>query len=382
MRDFTSASIKHETDIGAARRAVNRFAAPLGFSELDLASLDIVVQEIATNAVKYATGGTLHFAALEAAPYTSSHTAQSLASNAALMRRNHGGIELIYLDKGPGIHDLSRALSDGVSSGGGLGMGFGAVRRLTDEFDLYSLVPSPETISSRPARRTTHGTALLSRKSPLLESAPFDAPLYHSSTNTAVAPVAPPVKCGAWSRPYPNEKFNGDAYFVKTEAETTLAAVIDGLGHGLGAHQATQEALHVLDDWDMDDSLDALVFAVHERLRGTRGAVMSVAMIDHAHDRLTFAGVGNIQVRAFDTHAPVHLISVNGTLGARLAKVPVWSHTWSKGATLIMSSDGLSASWDINAYPQLLAHDPQLAAAVLMRDFSRITDDATVLVLK
>lgn len=365
MRSFTSTDIKNETDIGAARRAVNRFAATLGFSEIDLASLDIVVQEIATNAVKYATdGGTLHFA--------------------ALARHHHAGIELVYLDKGPGIYDIARALSDGVSSGGSLGTGLGAVKRLTDDFDLYSTVETFASASLRtpPARRTNHGTGILCRKSLPREQSPlYDAPL-HDFSNADDAADIPPINCGAWSRPYPGETFNGDAYFIKTESDTTLTAVIDGLGHGAGAHQASQEALCVLDTWDAREPLDRLVFAVHERLRGTRGAVMSVVTIDHAHNRLMFAGVGNIQTRVFGTPTPVHLIPANGTLGARLGKVSVWTHAWASGATLVMCSDGLSASWDMAQYPRLLAHDPQLAAAILMRDFSRDSDDATVMVIR
>ncbi|MCP9494735.1 MAG: ATP-binding protein [Pyrinomonadaceae bacterium MAG19_C2-C3] len=385
MRSFASTNIKLETDIGAARRAVNRFAAALGFPETDLSALDIVVQEIATNAVKYATeGGTLHFAALESVPHNNnaSHTASLFAGSTALVPHPHAGIELVYLDKGPGIYDIARALSDGVSSGGSLGTGLGAVKRLTDDFDLYSMVATSASISMRTtaARRTNHGTGLLCRKSlPREHRASYDASL--SSSSNDIAADTPPIKCGTWSRPYPGESFNGDAYFIKTEAETTFAAVIDGLGHGAGAYQASQEALRVLEVWTADEPLDALVFAVHERLRGTRGAVMSVVTIDHAHNRLTFAGVGNIQTRVFGTPAPVHLIPTNGTLGARLGKVSVWSHAWANGATLVMSSDGLSASWDITNYPQLLAHDPQLAAAILMRDFSRDSDDATVMVI-
>lgn len=382
MRSFASTNIKLETDIGSSRRTINRFAATLGFSEIDLATLDIVVQEIATNAIKYATeGGTLHFAALESVPRhnNASHTTLSLADNAALVRRHQTGIELVYLDKGPGIYDIARALRDGVSSSGTLGTGFGAVKRLTDEFDLYSTVVASAFRSPRIVRRTNHGTGLLCRKSlPLEQPALYDAPVYPSFNDDDTTPI----KCGTWSRPYPGETFNGDAYFIKREAETTFAAVIDGLGHGSGAYQASQEALRVLDVWEAGEPLDGLVFAVHERLRGTRGAVMSVVTIDHASNRLRFAGVGNIQTRVFGTPAPVHLIPTNGTLGARLGKVPVWSHAWATGATLVMCSDGLSATWDINDYPHLLTHDPQLAAAILMRDFSRDSDDATVIVIQ
>src|ERR687890_165021 len=143
MRVFHTQEIKEEPQVGAARRGVRRFASQLGFSDDRLAELDIVVQEIGTNAVRYATGGGCL------------HWAETLGEEP--------GLELFYFDKGPGVYDLERALRDGVSSGGSLGTGFGAMRRLLDEFDIYTTVKhTTRRLSS--ARRTTWGTALLGRK--------------------------------------------------------------------------------------------------------------------------------------------------------------------------------------------------------------------------
>src|SRR5919206_3321875 len=143
MRVFHSQEIRDEAQVGAARRAVHRYASRLGFTDDQLCELDIVVQEMATNAARYAdVGGCLH--------WTTTHG-------------DSPGLELFYCDKGPGIYDLERAIRDGVSSGGGLGTGFGAMRRLLDEFDAYSAVKGT-TRRLNQQRRTTHGTALLGRK--------------------------------------------------------------------------------------------------------------------------------------------------------------------------------------------------------------------------
>nr|MBA2733912.1 serine/threonine protein kinase [Acidobacteriota bacterium] len=75
-------------------------------------------------------------------------------------------------------------------------------------------------------------------------------------------------------------------------------------------------------------------------------------------------------------------ISANGTLGARLGQLRVWTYPWSEGATLIMASDGVSASWDMESYPGLIKQSPQLLAGIMMRDYGRDTDDATVLVAR
>ncbi|MCA1849819.1 MAG: ATP-binding protein, partial [Acidobacteria bacterium] len=145
MRVINSLEIKDEAQVGAARRAAHRFAASLGFTETELAELDIVVQELGTNAARYATdGGWLHF---------------------TVPLGNEKGIELFYWDKGPGIYDLDRAVRDGVSTSGSMGAGLGAIRRLMDEFDIYSTVcASTGRLRLTAGRRTTHGTAILCRK--------------------------------------------------------------------------------------------------------------------------------------------------------------------------------------------------------------------------
>jgi hypothetical protein len=110
--------------------------------------------------------------------------------------------------------------------------------------------------------------------------------------------------------------------------------------------------------------------------------VMGACIIDMARGSFQYAGVGNIEVRVFNAPEPVRPISNNGTLGARMNKVRVWSYMWAEGASVVLASDGVSASWDMNDYPGLLQRSPQLLAGILMRDYGRDTDDATVLVAK
>jgi hypothetical protein len=186
---------------------------------------------------------------------------------------------------------------------------------------------------------------------------------------------------GVWSRSHPGEVENGDAYFIRQRASQTLLAVIDGLGHGPGAKEAADVVIDLLDDW-MGEPLDEVLRLAHSALRSTRGAVIGTAVIDEANERFHYAGVGNIMVRVFNAPEHISPISTNGTLGARLGNLRVWTYPWIAGATLIMASDGVSASWDIESYPGLLQRHPQLLAGILMRDYGRNTDDATVLVAR
>ncbi len=348
MRVIRSMEVSDEAQVGAVRRAVHAYAGAFGFTERELAEIDIVVQEVGTNAARYATGGgQIHFTpTLGAEP----------------------GLEIFYTDRGPGIYDLERVVRDGVSTGGSLGAGLGAVRRLMDEFEVYSAVQSTARLASL-SRRTTHGTAILLRKW-------VAAARLSDKTHAATA-----RRIGVWTRPHPNEEQNGDAYFVRRRAGQTLLAVVDGLGHGHGAHEASRVALAVLAEWQ-GEGLEEIFGAAHAALRPTRGAVMGACIVDAVRGSFQYAGVGNIEVRVFNAPEPVRPISNNGTLGARMSKMRVWSYAWAEGATVVLASDGVSASWDINDYPGLLQHSPQLLAGVLMRDYGRDTDDATVLVAR
>lgn len=349
MRLFNTQDIKDDSQVGAARRAVHRFASRAGFREEQLSDLDIVVQEMATNAVRYATsGGCLHW---REAP------------------GDGHGIELVYADKGPGIYDLDRALRDGVSTGGSLGTGFGAMRRLLDEFDAFS-VPKGTTRRLSTARRTTYGTVILGRKW-----------VDYAREPDAESHPGAPRRVGSWSRPRPGEELNGDAYFVSEHDGELLLAVVDGLGHGGGANEAARAAVETLEQW-RGEPLQELVWGVHESLRATRGAVMGAVVIDTSRGTYTYAGVGNVEVRLLGASDPGRPVPTNGTLGARLTNVRVWPHRLSEGTTLVLASDGISATWDITSYPGLAAKSPQMLAGVLLRDFARNSDDATVLVYK
>ena len=331
--------------MGGVRRAVHDYAERLGFNDTELAEIDIVVQEIGTNAATYAiTDCWLHYSA---------------PVGRAI------GLELFYWDTGPGIYNIDRAVRDGVSTSGSLGAGLGAIKRLMHQFDLYSTVRTTEKLSLAALRRTTHGTALLARKW-IAGAKPEALSMNH---------------LGVWSRPHPGEQINGDAYFIQTAGAQTLFAVVDGLGHGRGAKEAADTALDCLSDWT-GEPLEEIFEAVHAALRATRGAVMGVCVIDRASEEMRYAGVGNIAARVFNAPERVTPIAANGTLGARMGRVRVWTQKWSEDATLVMASDGLSEAWDIKSYPGLLECHPQIVAGVLMRDYGRASDDATVLVVK
>jgi hypothetical protein len=73
---------------------------------------------------------------------------------------------------------------------------------------------------------------------------------------------------------------------------------------------------------------------------------------------------------------------LHGTAGHQVRRLQEFSYPWAGDDVLIMHSDGVSAHWTLDAYPGLQQRDPLVIAAVLLRDFTRGRDDATVVVAK
>ena len=108
--------VRTAADVVAVRQAVRAWAVELGFSLVDQTKIVTASSEIARNTLDYGGGGTLRL--------------ESLSDG---VRR---GIRLIFEDQGPGIPDVERALKDGYTTGGGLGLGLGGSRRLVNEFEI------------------------------------------------------------------------------------------------------------------------------------------------------------------------------------------------------------------------------------------------------
>ncbi|MCY3023177.1 MAG: anti-sigma regulatory factor [Planctomycetota bacterium] len=125
--------IKTESDIVVARRAVREGASALGFGLTDTTRIVTAASELARNIIKYAVEGTMVLHPLEDGTRT--------------------GIELTFVDHGPGIPDIAKAMKEGFSTSGGFGMGLPGAKRLMDEMDAQSAVGQGTTVTVRKWRR-------------------------------------------------------------------------------------------------------------------------------------------------------------------------------------------------------------------------------------
>src|SRR3989449_5525133 len=101
------------------------------------------------------------------------------------------------------------------------------------------------------------------------------------------------IEWGVATLALPGETQSGDRYLVKPVGTGVLVAVVDGLGHGAEAGSAAQAAVAALERY-ATESPARLIERCHHALKGTRGAVMSVAVFARPHRSMTWGGVGNV----------------------------------------------------------------------------------------
>jgi anti-sigma regulatory factor (Ser/Thr protein kinase) len=300
-------AITDESSVGEARRRGLLIADKLGFDSVRSGEFGLLITEAARNVLRHGGGG---------------HTIIVGTRSDA----NAVG-SILALDKGPGIHDVGKALSDGYSTGGTMGGGMGAMKRIATSLDVF-------TGRTGTIIRLELGTA--------------------SKTGG--------LELGGMAIPYPGERLCGDAWTYHQTTERTIILVVDGLGHGLHAAEAAEEA----------------VATFRKRVEQPPGK-----LIGYIHEKmLTYAAVGNISTSIVTNHGSRSLVSHSGTLGVAAPRIQEFKERWGPDSTLIMHSDGLQTRWDLSTYAGLLARHPAVIGAALFRDYRRQRDDASVVVAK
>ena len=110
--------MRSSEDVVLVRQLVRALAIKLGFSLVDQTKIVTAASELARNTVDYGGGGTVR--------------AQTLSEGQRV------GLRLTFEDKGPGIENVDLVMKDGYTTGGGLGLGLGGSRRLSNQFDIVS----------------------------------------------------------------------------------------------------------------------------------------------------------------------------------------------------------------------------------------------------
>lgn len=318
------------SEIAPARRGISAFASDLGFNTDDAGRAALVATEIGTNLVKHGGGGVI--------------IVKQISDGT---RR---GVELLGLDKGLGMADVGKCLRDGYSTSGSPGTGLGAIERLSQHFEIFS--------------RQGLGTAVL-------------AQLWPDSRQ----PSAQRLEIGALVIPKPGETECGDAWCYTERVEGVLVMAVDGLGHGLAAAQAANEACRVFESEKHRPAM-RIMQSLHEALRPTRGAAATLLEIDWDAGRATSVAVGNVQAALANGNEIKRIAADNGIVGHVISRPRELVHECRPDTTLIVHSDGLTANWHLERYPGLMQHHAALIAGVLYRDCKRGRDDSLIVVIR
>ncbi|MFI9641211.1 SpoIIE family protein phosphatase [Micromonospora sp. NPDC051925] len=307
----------------AVRRAAERLGGQLGLGDNRVAELAIVAAELTSNLVKHAQEGVLLLR-----PVSTDDAA---------------GVELIAIDSGPGMADLTVSSRDGHSTTGTLGIGLGAITRQASWYDAWS----------RPGRGTVFAVQVWAKNV-----------------------VATPTWAAGLTRPITGEQVSGDSHSMRTVQERHQVLVCDGLGHGPLANVAAFRTAPA-------GPPATVVQHLHRSMSHTRGAALAVAELDPAAGLLRYAGLGNIAGTVLGPDGTRRgLVSLPGIAGHQRPTVREYDYPFPAGATLVMQSDGVVDRWRSDDYPGLTGRAPVVVAATLLRDAGIRRDDACVLVAR
>jgi anti-sigma regulatory factor (Ser/Thr protein kinase)/serine/threonine protein phosphatase PrpC len=323
--------------VAVVREHVRREGQALGLPDAVIAALVNVASELGHNQVAHAGGGEMMIR--------------------RVVRANVPGLEVVAADAGPGIASPSEALEGaprihGETAGAkkGLGIGVHAVVELADETDFDI--------------RLGEGTCVWARK--FAESVPRRRQL------------------GVYGRACPNEDTSGDDGAFLRSDEWLLLAVVDGLGHGPLAREASAAAVETLASAE-GHTVDQVLMRSHVALRDTRGAVMAAVRIREPGDVAVVGCAGNASVHVYGLGAARRFSGPSFVLGAagRPPRIFVEEHLLAPSDAVVLFTDGLTTKTDLEGELDLVLREhPVVIAQRLVERFGRGNDDALVLVAR
>ena len=193
----------------------------------------------------------------------------------------------------------------------------------------------------------------------------------------------PMVEYGLAKNAHIGEGESGDLHMVCCNQSGALIAVIDGIGHGEEAASVARIAAALLRN-SADEPVISLVERCHEKLKGTRGVVLSMAFISPEQKMMTWIGVGNVQGVLVRTNtskgnAQESLLLRAGVVGSKLPALQASVLPVSQGDTIVFATDGIQGDFSIGLSAR---ENPQRAADRILSKHHNRTDDALVLVAR
>jgi anti-sigma regulatory factor (Ser/Thr protein kinase) len=314
------------------KKEIHRMATEGGITPTRINEIDLIVAEMTSNLFKYSDDGELLVGVFPNAgnPY----------------------VELISIDNGPGMINPSKMMQDGVSTSNTLGCGLGSMKRLSDAFDLYSLIG--------------WGTIVLCRVY-------SDRERVRTTNEVIMRPIVVYK---------PGEKTSGDGFTYKKTEKYIKMMLADGLGHGPDANFAINEAANAFKIFPDYSPTETIRF-IHSNIKKTRGAVISIVGYDISRKVWTVVGIGNIAGRIFGPVNFKNHMSYNGIVGHNIPNtINDQEYSTEEFNQVMLCSDGIKTRIDIGRYPMMYKYDLTILAASIYKDHARQTDDMSVVIAK
>lgn len=323
-----SIAIVDEAAVSLVRERVRAEGKQAGLATDATESLVTAASELGHNQLRHAAGGSI--------------------AVRTIRRTGVAGVEVIAADSGDGIANPTRALEGTGSATPGLGIGLSGAYRLADEVDFDV--------------RSGEGTCVRARK---------------------FAEALPRTEVAILGRPIPGETASGDQAIACWLEDALVLAVVDGLGHGVLAREASDAAISVVRGHAHLPPSELLA-RCEVPLQATRGAVISIARLDLRTRDLTYAGIGNVAAQVRGPRSLRRFANSNGVVGTRqtIRKPRDESVPFAQRHVLLLFSDGFSSRCEIADDADLLRQPPLVIAHQLEAQFARDTDDALVAVVR
>jgi anti-sigma regulatory factor (Ser/Thr protein kinase) len=327
-----SSSTQDESSLVLLRSKLFAITNRLHISDIKRENIMLVAAELGSNNIKHAGGRGL----------------------IQLWQQPGPVLDILSLDYGPGIDDITRAEQDGYSTSNTFGKGLGAIRRLSDESYFYT-----QHRSASPVPKWS-GTVFLAR--------------FHIG---AARSAMLGNEVGLFSRSLSDTRHNGDRIYLQKKEGRLCWLHLDGLGHGAEAQNATANlGKHVEHHTDLGAILDA----VDRQLMSTRGAVAAVCEIDTVRHGYQLHGVGDMHARIYEQDEMQHFAFAPGILGREHRATAPMRGKLGKRAVVVTASDGIRRNWDTGNFVGLFNQHPQLIAYTLGNIMGRISDDQSICV--
>lgn len=341
-------------DVNIAITKVNKSLSTDGVSGVDCCLVSTMIAELGTNIIKYAKQGSIQV--------TKQRTDYFL------------DVQITANDEGPGIQDINLAMKDSYTTGGSLGLGLPALKRMADEFIIKSENDMGTSVYVRKKIKLLHKNN--AKKSALAAtSLPQRKELIVSRQQQKNS-----WDIGYYVRPMSGHMVSGDAVCVLEFDHYILLAVIDVTGHGDTAHEVANKLQHYIQQQKNLD-LKWMMKALHEHLKGSVGAALGLFLVDVNEQSFEYISIGNTKARR-SVGDIWRGVAKDGVLGQRLPNLIAQQGHLNNGDVFVLWSDGLSDHL-IDSFIKNIAYESSDKIAFdLIRSLGKRYDDASCIVFK